>query len=70
MPRTAPKTPLTLPDGRTGARSVEEVAAEARVSKAVVYREIERGSLKASRLGGVLRVFPEAFDAWVSGDDA
>ncbi len=69
MPQTKPKQPLVLPDGRRRAMSVPEVADEAGVNKALVYRQIQEGSLKASRLGGVLRVTAAAFDEWMNGGD-
>lgn len=68
MPRTTPKQPLVLPDGTRRLMSAQETADRAGLTVKHVRREIERGALKASRLGGVIRVTPEAFDVWVNGD--
>ena len=70
MPPTTPKQPLVLADGTRRAMSAQEVADRTGLNKAQVYREIERGALRASRLGGVIRVMPEAFDEWIVGGDA
>ena len=44
--------------------SPAEVARCAGLSRAAVYRAIERGELKASRLCGRLRVEPGDFEEW------
>ena len=44
--------------------SPAEVARCAGLSRAAVYRAIERGELKASRLCGRLRVEPTEFEDW------
>ena len=44
--------------------SPAEVARLAGLSRAAVYRAIERGELKASRLCGRLRVEPGDFEDW------
>ncbi len=44
--------------------SPAEVARCAGLSRAAVYRAIERGELKASRLCGRLRVEPADFEDW------
>jgi excisionase family DNA binding protein len=41
------------------------VARLAHVSKATIYREIERGELRARHVGRQLRILPEDFDAYL-----
>ena len=50
--------------------SAQEVADLTGLNKAQVYREIERGALRASRLGGVIRITADAYDEWLAGGDA
>ena len=47
--------------------SPEEVAQLCGLSRRAVYRAIDRGELKASRLCSRLRVRHEDLDAWVDG---
>jgi excisionase family DNA binding protein len=48
----------------SGLLSVAAVAEDAGVSPSLVYREIERGQLAALRVGGRLRIEPEAVATW------
>ncbi len=43
-----------------------EVAALAKVSRATVYREVERGALPALHVGRPLRIDPAALDAYLT----
>lgn len=45
--------------------SPEDVAVQCALSRKTVYRAIERGDLRASRLGSRIRVRPEDVDAWI-----
>jgi excisionase family DNA binding protein len=49
------------------ALTVAQVAQKAQTSKKLVYCEIERGNLAATRLGTAIRVTPESYDAWMAG---
>jgi len=44
--------------------SPEDVAVRCGLSRKAVYRAIDRGELKASRLCSRLRIRPEDFDTW------
>jgi excisionase family DNA binding protein len=49
------------------ALTVAEAAYSANTSKKLIYAEIERGNLQATRLGRLIRITPESFDAWMAG---
>jgi excisionase family DNA binding protein len=48
--------------------SPEDVARQCSLSRRAVYRAIERGELRASRLCSRLRVRPEDVDAWIAAN--
>jgi excisionase family DNA binding protein len=48
--------------------SPEEVARRCGLSRKAVYRAIERGELKASRLCSRLRLRVEDVDSWIEGN--
>jgi len=45
--------------------SADGVAKEAGVSRSFVYREIERGRLRAFKVGSRIRIEPEAVERWM-----
>jgi excisionase family DNA binding protein len=47
--------------------TVEEVAAELRVSKMTVTRLVNRGKIRALRVGRSIRIDEAAFDRWAYG---
>jgi excisionase family DNA binding protein len=49
------------------ALTVAQVAQKAQTSKKLVYCEIERGNLAATRLGTAIRITPESYHAWMAG---
>ena len=48
--------------------SPEDVARQCGLSRRAVYRAIERGELRASRLCSRLRIRPEDLDAWIDAN--
>jgi excisionase family DNA binding protein len=48
--------------------SPEDVAAQCRLSRKAVYRAIERGELRASKLCSRLRIRPDDLDTWIEGN--
>ena len=48
--------------------SPEEVAQRCGLSRRAVYRAIERGELRASRLCSRIRIRPEDVDAWIAAN--
>lgn len=48
--------------------SPEDVARQCGLSRRAVYRAIERGELRASRLCSRLRIRPEDVDAWIAAN--
>lgn len=44
--------------------SPSEAAHRTGLSRTLIYREIERGHLRAYKVGGRLRITPEALDDW------
>lgn len=74
MPRTTPKQPTVLANGERRYLSVAEVADSLGINQAHVRRAIGEKWLRATKLGGILRVKPEWVDEWVdagaSGGDA
>ena len=44
--------------------SPTEAAQQTNLSRSLIYREIERGHLHAYKVGGRLRITPEAFAEW------
>jgi excisionase family DNA binding protein len=44
--------------------SPSEAAQQTGLSRTLIYREIERGHLRAYKVGGRLRITPEALDDW------
>ncbi len=51
--------------------SPADAAALAQVSRATIYREIERGQLRAYKAGGrLLRIDPDDFRHWLERGDA
>ena len=48
--------------------SPEDVAHRCGLSRRAVYRAIERGELRASRLCSRLRIRPEDLDAWIAAN--
>jgi excisionase family DNA binding protein len=50
--------------------SPADAAAIAQVSRATIYREVERGRLRAYKVGGrLLRIDPHDFRRWVERGD-
>ena len=52
-------------DSRTALLSVDQVAVVCGLSRRAIYRAIERGELRASRLCGRLRIAPEDLETWI-----
>ena len=54
-------------DARSEWLTVTEAADHARCGKSLIYGEVQRGKLRAARLGGrrELRFLPEWVDAWL-----
>ena len=48
--------------------TVEEVAAKLRVSPRSVYRLVERGEMRAIRVGGLYRIPRASFEAFMRGE--
>jgi excisionase family DNA binding protein len=44
--------------------SPREAARQTALSRTLIYREIERGHLRAYKVGGRLRITPQALDDW------
>ena len=49
--------------------SPEDVAAQCGLSRKAVYRAIDRGELKASRLCSRLRIRPQDVERWIAADE-
>lgn len=49
--------------------TVKEVAASLKVSEWSIYREIERGALRAMRIGKAIRISPEQLEAYKAGQN-
>jgi excisionase family DNA binding protein len=47
-----------------------DVARLASVSRATIYREIERGTLRVLHAGRQIRIDPDDFRRWLKGDAA
>ena len=47
-----------------------EAARMAKVSRDTIYREIERGALRALHVGRLLRINPHDFRRWLEGGPA
>jgi excisionase family DNA binding protein len=67
MPRMAPDTRRAVrpPAGVDALLSPEEVARQCGLSRRAVYRAIERGELRASRLCSRIRIRAADVEAWV-----
>jgi excisionase family DNA binding protein len=67
MPRKTSDTRLAVrsPAGVDALLSPEEVARQCGLSRRAVYRAIERGELRASRLCSRIRIRTADVDAWV-----
>jgi excisionase family DNA binding protein len=48
--------------------SPEDVATQCGLSRKAVYRAIERGELRASKLCSRLRIRPDDLDTWIEGN--
>jgi excisionase family DNA binding protein len=48
--------------------TVQEVADRLRVSRKTIYRMVERGEIRAVRLGDVYRIPREGLDAFIRGE--
>ncbi len=46
--------------------TIQQVAEETQLSTATIRRVIQRGELRASRLGAQWRIAPEAVEEWVN----
>jgi excisionase family DNA binding protein len=53
----------------TALLSPEEVAGQCGLSRKAVYRAIDRGELRASRLCSRLRIRPEDVESWISANE-
>jgi len=53
-----------------GFKTVAEVAGLLRVSKMTIYRMIEAGELRATRIGRLYRVPPAALQPWLGENPA
>jgi excisionase family DNA binding protein len=49
------------------ALTAAQAAKLANTCTATVYREIDRGNLRAARIGHAIRITRESFDAWMAG---
>jgi len=47
--------------------TIKDVAGLCQVSEKTIRREIERGNLVATRIGGQLRIMAKSYEAWVAG---
>jgi excisionase family DNA binding protein len=63
MTRAAPMSENGSP---TTLLSVDQVAAHCGLSHHAIYRAIERGELRASRLCGRLRIAPKDLETWIT----
>ena len=47
--------------------TVEEIAKEARISRTAAYELVKKGLFPVIRIGGLIRIPKEPFDAWLDG---